>query len=112
MANNIAFQPMGNTVALSVTGTSSNASITASSPVNQLMIVNTGANAAYIVITTTASPTATLPTVGTSQPGFMVGAGATKVISTNQASPTATIYAAGIASGGTNVVYITPGEGL
>ena len=50
--------------------------------------------------------------MGTSQPGFAVAAGATKVISTNQASPTATIYVAGIATGGTNAVYITPGEGL
>jgi hypothetical protein len=112
MANNIAFQPMGNTVALSVTSTSSNAAVSSNSPVNQLMIVNTGANAAYILVSTSASPTAVAPTVGTSQPGFMVGAGATKVISTNQASPTATIYVAGIASGGTNLVYVTPGEGL
>ena len=112
MATNIAFQPMGNTVTLSVTGTSSNAAVTANSPVNQLMIVNTGANAAYISVGLLSNIAATLPTVGTPQPGFMVGAGATKVISTNQASPTATIYVAGIATGGTNAVYITPGEGL
>ena len=112
MANNIAFQPMGNTVTLSVTSTSSNAAVTALSPVNQLMIVNAGSNAAFVVVSTTANPTAVLPTVGTSQPGFAVAAGATKVISTNQASPTATIYVAGIATGGTNAVYITPGEGL
>ena len=112
MANNIAFQPMGNTVVLSVTGSSSNATVSASSPVNQLMIVNTGANAAFVVVSSTVNPTATLPTVGTSQPGFMVAAGQSKVVSTLQSSSTANVYVASIASGGTNLVYVTPGEGL
>jgi hypothetical protein len=112
MANNIPFQPMGNTVVLSATSTSSNTSVTAVSPVNQLMIVNAGANPVFVVISAISSPTAIFPTTGTPQPGFMVGAGATKVVSTNQSSPTATIYVAVIALTGTNAVYVTPGEGM
>ena len=48
MANNIAFQPMGKTVLLSCTTSSSNAVVTADSPVNQVYIVNTSGNAAFI----------------------------------------------------------------
>ena len=44
MANNIAFQPMGNTVAITATGSANTQSnvvtVTATSPVNQYYLVN------------------------------------------------------------------------
>lgn len=111
MANNIAFQPMGNTVCLSVTASSSNAAITSVSPVNQVMISNTGGNAAFVTISSTANPMATVPTAGSPTGSFCIPAGALKVVSTQQASATRTYYVAAIGAGNTSL-YVTPGEGL
>ena len=111
MANNIAFQPMGNTVALTVTSTSSNSAVISVSPVNQVMISNTGSNAAFVTVSTLSNVTAVVPVVGTSSNSFCVPAGATKVISSIQASPTQTIYVAAVGAANTTI-YVTPGEGL
>ena len=111
MANNIAFQPMGNTAVLSVTATSSNVAVTASSPVNQFLIANTGTNPAFLNIANVSTVTAVVPTAGTPSAGFCIPAGALKVISSIQSSPTQTMYVAAIGTANTTL-YITPGEGL
>lgn len=111
MANNIAFQPMGNTSVLAVTGTSANTSVVANSPVNQFMIANVGANPAFVNISANSSVTATIPTAGTPASGFCIPSGALKVISAIQSSPTQTMYVAAV-SNATTTLYITPGEGL
>ena len=111
MANNIAFQPMGNTVALTVTASSSNTAVTSLSPVNQVMISNAGANAAFVTISNAAAVTATVPTAGSPTSSFCVPGNTIKVISALQSSPTRTVYVAAIGSGNTNL-YVTPGEGL
>ena len=111
MANNIAFQPMGNTAVLSVTTSSSNVSVTASSPVNQFLIANTGTNPAFLNIANVSTVTAVVPTSGSPSAGFCIPAGALKVISSIQSSPTQTMYVAGIGTANTTL-YITPGEGL
>jgi hypothetical protein len=111
MANNIAFQPMGKTVLLSSTSSSSNVAVTADSPVNQLYISNTGNSDVYLV-TGTSTPLASVkPTAGTPQYGFSIPAGTAKVISNLQTGANATIYVAGISANACSI-YITPGEGL
>ena len=110
MANNIAFQPMGNTVLLSCTGSTSNASITAVSPVNQFMIANVGANPAFVNIGNSSSVSASIPSANAA-PGFCIPSGAIKVVSAIQASPTQTMYVAAIGNANTTL-YITPGEGF
>jgi hypothetical protein len=110
MANNIAFQPMGNTAVIAVTATSSNVAVTASSPANQFMISNVGSNPAFISIGLT-SAVAVVPTSGSPASGFCVPAGATKVVTSIQSNPTQTMYVAAIGTANTTV-YVTPGEGL
>lgn len=111
MANNIAFQPMGNTTLLAVTTSSGSANVAAISPVNQFMIANTGNAAAFINMSTLSNVTVTQPVAGTPGTGFCIPAGQVKVVSSIQSSPTQTMYFAGIASSNTTI-YITPGEGL
>ena len=79
MANNIAFQPMGKTVLLSSTSSSSNVAVTADSPVNQLYISNTGNSDVYLVTGSSTPLTAVKPTAGTPQYGFSIPAGTIKV---------------------------------
>ena len=112
MANNIPFQPMGKTVALSCTGSSSNAAVVADSPSNQYYIVNTGNSSVLIVSGSSNAVTATLPTVGTPQYGVVVPPASSKTISNVQSSGTANVYFAGISTANTCAVYITPGEGF
>jgi hypothetical protein len=78
MANNIAFQPMGNTSVLAVAATSANVAVTASSPVNQFMIANIGSNAAFVNIGTSNAVTAVVPTAGSPSAGFCIPAGLSK----------------------------------
>ena len=111
MANNIAFQPMGNTSSIAVTSTSSNVAVTSNSPVNQFMIANTGTNPAFVNIGSSSNVTAVIPTANAASAGFCIPSGVVKVVSAIQASPTQTMYVAAIGSGNTTL-YITPGEGL
>lgn len=111
MANNIAFQPMGKTVLLSCTNSSSNATVTADSPVNQLYIVNTSGNAAFVNVSTLANVTSAVANATTAQYGLCIPANGSKVISTLQSWST-NVYIAGITSTGTASLYVTPGEGL
>jgi len=112
MANNIAFQPMGNTVVLSASTTASNVSVTSVSPVNQFMIVNTGNVAVFLNFGTASNVSVTAPTVGTPTTSFPVGANSTKVVSNIQSYVTTNNYLAGITASGNATVYVTPGEGL
>ena len=111
MANNIAFQPMGKTVLLSCTTSSSNAVVTADSPVNQVYIVNTSGNAAFINVSSAANVAAAIANATTAQYGMCIPANGTRVISTVQ-SWSSNVYIAGITSTGTASLYVTPGEGL
>jgi len=112
MANNIAFQAMGKTALLTATTTTSTVSVTADSPVNQFMIVNTGTNDVFLHMSSNSSITVVRPTAGNNQYGLCVGANSYKVITNSQSSATTTIYVAGVSNTGTALVYITPGEGL
>ena len=111
MANNIAFQPMGKTVLLSCTNSSANVVVTADSPVNQVYIVNTSGNAAFVNISTLANVTSAVANATTSQYGLCIPANGQKVLSSLQCW-SANVYVAGITSTGTASLYITPGEGL
>ena len=96
MANNIAFQPMGNTSVLAVTATSANTAVTAVSPVNQFLIANVGTNPAFLNISSSSSVAAVVPTAGTPAAGFCIPGGTVKVVSSIQSSPTQTMYVAAI----------------
>ena len=111
MANNIAFQPMGNTVLLTTTSSSSNVAVTANTASNQLYISNTGNSDVYLVTGSSTPLTAVKPTAGTPQPGISIPAGTDRVISTLQSNGNTTIYVAGVSANTCNV-YLTPGEGL
>jgi len=114
MSNQTAFQPMGKTALLSANTTSGNVQvgITADSPVNQFLFVNTGTNDVFVNIGANASITSTRPTAGTNQYGFCIGANMQRVIGNSQSGPNVTIYVAGVSNAGNSLVYITPGEGL
>ena len=112
MANNIAFQPMGKTALLTATTSTSTISLTADSPVNQFLMVNTGTNDVFINISANSAITSVRPTAGTNQYGFCLGANSQKVITNSQSSANVTIYVSGVSNAGTSLVYITPGEGL
>jgi len=112
MANNISFQPMGKTTLLTATTTSSTVSVTADSPVNQFMFVNTGTNDVFVHMSLASNVVVTRPTAGTPQYGFCVAANSYKVVTNGQSSANVTIYVAGVSNTGTALVYVTPGEGL
>jgi len=111
MANNIAFSPMGNTSVLICGTSANNVAVTAYSPVNQFMCVNTGTVPVFLVAGTTA-PTAVIPTPSTPNNAWCLGAGSTKVVTYNQAAANTTVYFGGITSTSSANVYITGGEGL
>jgi hypothetical protein len=115
MANNIAFQPMGNCVV--ATAASANVqgnvvSITAISPVNQYLVFNTDKNdPVFVAYGETSNITAVIPT----ESGANVVAippYTEKVFTGPQSSSTKTVYARIIAPHNNAKIYITPGEGL
>ncbi len=115
MANNIAFQPMGNCVlatANSLNTQGNVVSITATSPVNQYLVFNTDKDdPVFLAHGETSSITATIPT----ESGANVVAippYTEKVFTFQQCSSTKTIYARIIAPHNNAKLYITPGEGL
>lgn len=115
MANNIPFQPMGPTVA--VTATTANTqgnvvTITAVSPVNQYFVSNPDVNnGVFIAYGETANITATIPN-GTPENVVYIPAFSYKVFTGPQVSSTKSIYVRTIATANNSVVYICPGEGL
>ena len=115
MANNIAFQAMGNTVACLATAANTQSSvttITASTPCQQYLLTNQdNINVAFVQITTSSVFNTAIPTNTVSQQLVPVLPFDQKVITGVQVSSTSNVYAR-IISVGTTTVYITPGEGL
>jgi len=114
MANNIAFQAMGNTVALtSTSGVQSNvATITALTPCQQYLLTNQDlSNIAFVQISSSSSFNIAAPNATSSSFVIPVSPFNEKVVTAIQVSATSNTYAR-IISSGTSTLYITPGEGL
>jgi len=115
MANNIAFQAMGNTVALvaSAANTQSTvANITALTPCQQYLITNQDlTNIAFVQISSSSTFNIASPNATNSSFVIPVSPFNSRVITAMQTSATANVYAR-IISPGTTTVYVTPGEGL
>lgn len=115
MANNIAFQPMGNTykISLPTANTAVTIEVTSDSPSNQYLMGNhDAANKPVYVRVGTSNVTATLPASGTPGNTMVVPANCKFVLSGPQTSSTKTVYVSAIAEHNGAEVYITPGEGL
>lgn len=115
MANNIAFQPMGNCVV--ATAATANAqgnvvAITAVSPVNQYFVFNPDKNdPVFVAYGQTANITATIPDAN-GAPVVAIAPYTEKVFTGPQVSSTKTVYVRIIAPHSNAKLYITPGEGL
>ena len=115
MANNIAFQPMGNCVV--ATAASSNTqgdvvAITAVSPVNQYYVFNPNKdNPVFVAYGLTANITATIPD-GNSAAVVAIPPYGSKVFTGPQVSSTQSVYVRIISPHNNAELYITPGEGL
>lgn len=116
MANNIAFQPMGNCV-VAVANTANTqgnvAAITAVSPVNQYFVFNPDKNdPVFVAYGETSNLTAVIPTDGNSAAVVAIAPYTEKVFTGPQVSSTKTVYVRIIAPHNNAKLYITPGEGL
>jgi hypothetical protein len=115
MANNIAFQPMGNCVVATAAtaNTQGNVvSITAVSPVNQFFVFNPDKNdPVFVAYGETANITATIPDAN-GAPVVAIAPYAEKVFTGPQVSANKTVYVRIIAPHNNAKLYITPGEGL
>jgi hypothetical protein len=116
MANNIAFQAMGNTVAVLVNGTANVQSnvftITATSPVNQYCVVNADPNNnVYIWINPTNNFNVALPETVSNLVHALPAYGY-RVVTGPQCGPNSPVYARVIGEGANACVYVQPGEGL
>lgn len=116
MANNIAFQPMGKTVKVVVSGAANTQSnvftITADSPCQQYLLTNADVNfAVYVRINTSNAFNVSLPDV---TPDYVIALPpyAYKVITGPQVSQYGNVYARVIGDSANASVYVTPGEGL
>jgi hypothetical protein len=116
MANNIAFQPMGNTtVAFAATGNTAGnvAVITAVSPCNQYFVFNPDKNdPVFVAYGETDSVTAVIPTDGSSAAVVAIAPYTEKTFTGPQVSATKTVYVRIISTHNNARLYITPGEGL
>lgn len=110
-ATDNAFQPLGKTVALPVTATSTATPVqvigTPSQANTQVYAYNDGPNTAFVAWCSTSTCTAVVPTAGSSQLGFPVPPGAIVVLSI----PPNSFYAAITQSTKTATLYLTPGSG-
>ena len=115
MANNIAFQPMGNcVVATAVTANTQGnvVAITAVSPVNQYFVFNPDKNdPVFVAYGQTSDITATIPDAN-GAPVVAIAPYTEKVFTGPQCSPTKTVYVRIISTHNNAKLYITPGEGL
>lgn len=115
MANNIAFQPMGNCVVAqaATANTQGNViSITAVSPVNQYYVFNPDKDEpVFVAYGETANITATIPD-GNSAPVVGIPPYTSKVFSGPQCSSNKIVYVRIISTKNNAKLYITPGEGL
>ena len=115
MANNTAFQPMGNTfrIALPTANTAVTVAVTALSPSNQYLFGHHDAlNRPVYVRVGDANVAATLPVSGTPGNTTYVPSNAKFVISGPQTSSTKTVFISAIAEHNNAFVFVTPGEGL
>jgi hypothetical protein len=115
MANNIAFQPMGNcvvAVAASANNQGAVVSLTAVSPVNQYLVFNTSKDyPVFVAYGQTANITASIPT-SNGAPVVAIPPYSEKVFTGPQVSPTKTVFVRIIAPHNNAEIYITPGEGI
>ena len=115
MANNIAFQPMGNcVVAIAATANTQGnvVAISAVSPVNQYYVCNPDKNdPVFVAYGTTANITATIPD-GNSSAVVAIAPYSERVFTGPQCSSTANVYVRIIAPHNNAKLYIVPGEGL
>jgi hypothetical protein len=115
MANNIAFQPMGNCVVATAAtaNTQGNVvSITAVSPVNQYLVFNPDKNdPVFVAYGQTSNITATIPD-SNGAPVVAVAPYTEMVFTGPQVSPTKTVYVRIISTHNNAKLYIMPGEGL
>ena len=116
MANNIAFQPMGNTVAVfaATANTQGNvALITAVSPCNQYFVFNPDKNdPVFVAYGESDTLTATIPVDGSSAAVVAIAPYTEKTFTGPQVSATKTVYVRIISPHNNARLYITPGEGL
>ena len=117
MANNIAFQPMGKTVFISLTANVANTVVvTADSPCSQLLIHNGTANDAFMSFspTSTTAVSAVIPVAGTPSYGMVLKASAVNIrtVPGIATSNTVTTLNVSVISASAGNVYVTPGEGL
>ena len=115
MANNIAFQPMGNNVKLTAGAAVNNATMTADSPSNQYCLVNHSAQPAYVWISPSDTPVnVALPTGSNNNAAYaMIVDKNTRVVITGpQCSSTKSVQVSVLAESDSRELYITPGEGL
>lgn len=116
MANNIAFQPMGNTVvafAASANVAGNVAVITAVSPVNQYFVFNPDKNdPVFVAYGETENVTAVIPVDGNSAAVVAIAPYTEKVFTGPQVSATKHVYVRIIAPHNNARLYIVPGEGL
>lgn len=114
MANNIKFQAMGQSVRLNaITASSTEVSVNALTPCNQIRVHN-GANQIAIRFSATTGQAAAFPTAGSPEYGIVMHQNATEIFTVPQSSISAqaTLYVSAISAGGASTVYLTPGEGL
>ena len=115
MDNNIAFQPMGNSVVATAATANTQGdvvAITAISPVNQYYVFNPEKNdPVFVAYGLTANITATIPD-GNSAPVVGIPPYSSKVFTGPQVSATQTVYVRIISTHNNAKLYITPGEGL
>jgi hypothetical protein len=115
MANNIAFQPMGNCVV--ATAASANVQgnvveITAISPVNQYFVFNPDKNdPVFVAYGQTANISASIPTEN-GAPVVAIAPYSEKVFTGPQCNPNKPTFVRIIAPHNNAKLYITPGEGL
>ena len=115
MANNIAFQPMGNcVVAIAATANTQGnvVAITAVSPVNQYFVSNPDKNdPVFVAYGQTVDITASI-TDGNSAAVVAIPPYSSRTFTGPQCSSTKTVYVRIIAPHNNAKLYITPGEGL
>jgi hypothetical protein len=115
MANNIAFQPMGNcVVAIAATANTQGnvVAITAVSPVNQYFVSNPDKNdPVFVAYGQTVNITASIPD-GNSAAVVAIPPYSSRTFTGPQCSSTKTVYVRIIAPHNNAKLYITPGEGL
>jgi hypothetical protein len=115
VANNIAFQPMGNTykISLPTANTAVTVEITADSPSNQYLLQNHDATSKPVYVRVGQSNvTATLPAVGVPGNTVVVPPNCKFVVSGPQTNSGKVVYVSAIAEHNNAEVYVTAGEGL